>query len=473
MTIVPVILAGGMGERLWPVSKADYPKQFALHDARGHSLFQATVLRVLDASIFAPPVIVCAEEHRFVAADQLRQLDVPYADILIEPQPRNTAPAVMLALAHVAAIAPNASVLILPSDHRIDAPEILLAALPAAAALAQSGAIVTFGITPTRPETGYGYIQRGTAHVVEGVYQVASFTEKPAANVAVGYLASGDYLWNSGIFFANAAALAAHYEATEPAIHSACKAAYGKRRHDGTFIRADAVSLTACPSISFDHAIIEHAPNVAVIPITMGWSDLGSWASFAEASPKDGAGNSISGSVVLADVAHCHIQSDRPLVAAVGLKDMVVVAAENAVLIGPASRMGEVKTLLAHMRENDIADTHLTTHFYKPWGHSTAIDSGEHYKVKKLCIKPGEQISLQRHRHRSEHWVVVKGMATVTCGEETRSLAENESIYIAAGQVHRLQNREAADLVVIEVQTGDYLEEDDIERLEDAYCRVE
>lgn len=473
MTIVPVILAGGSGERLWPVSKRDYPKQFALQDAAGHSLFQATVLRVLDAARFEPPVVVCNEAHRFIVADQLRAIDVPYADILIEPEPRNTAPAIMLALAHIAATTPKAAAFILPSDHRIDAPETLLAALPDALNLARAGSIVTFGITPTRPDTGYGYIRRGKAITEDGsAFHAEAFVEKPAADIAASYLASGDYLWNSGMFFADVAVLAARYEAAAHAIYKACKLAYLERHHDGLFIRADAHALRECPSISFDHAVMEHAGNVAVIPLAMGWSDLGTWASLAEAGPRDARDNCLRGNVITRDVTQCLIHSDKPTVAAIGLTDMVIVAADDAVLVGPHDRMGEVKALLEQMRADSPADLRLTTHVYKPWGHATAIDSGEHYKVKKLSIRPGEQISLQRHRHRSEHWVVVKGRATVTCGEEIRVLEENESIYIAAGQVHRLRNAEAGELVVIEVQTGDYLEEDDIERLEDAYQRV-
>ena len=471
--IIPVILAGGCGERLWPVSKADYPKQFALRDANGRSLFEATLERVSGDERFARPVVVGNHEHRFIMGEQLRTLGIA-VDIVTEPQARNTAPAIALAVAHVAKTTPEAIMLILPADHRITDQVAFLEAVSKASAAAKAGHLVTFGIAPTRAETGYGYIKAGEILVGETqLRSVDQFVEKPDVITAVGYVESGRYYWNSGMFMARCDVLLEAYAQHAPDILVACREAYAMAMDDGEFIRIGKSSLANCRSISFDHAVMEYTDRAAVLPVALGWNDLGNWASLAEDGLRDAMGNVVECRAVLSDVKNCYIKSDRPLVAAVGLSNMVVVAADDAVLIGPAERMQEVRGLLNQMRGDGLPDTHLTSLSHRPWGHYEAVDRGEHYKVKKLCIKPGGQISLQRHAHRSEHWVVVQGTATVTRAGDTITLHENQSTYIEAGQLHRLQNRTEEDLIIIEVQTGEILEESDIERIEDVYCRID
>jgi mannose-1-phosphate guanylyltransferase/mannose-6-phosphate isomerase len=467
--IVPVILAGGAGERLWPLSKVDYPKQFLPLEATGASLFGATLTRVADRVHFAAPVIVCHHDHRFIVDEQLRTAGIRDATIITEPASRNTAPAIAMAALHLETRAPGGLMLVLPSDHRIEMPHQLMDAVTRAETAAMRGAIVTFGITPDSPQTGYGYIAHGEAD--DGIYSIARFIEKPDADTARALVAGGRCSWNSGIFFARPQTILEQLRLHAPELYRACAASYAQRRYSGASITPDDLALASCPSIAFDRAVMEHCNVGMVVPVAMGWSDLGSWTAFDAASRKDADGNACIGRTVTEDVAGCYLRTDGALIAAIGLRDMVVIAADNAVMIGPKDRMQDVKQLLDKMRDSALPDTHRTMFAHRPWGGFTQVSEGTNYRVKKLHIHPGGQLSLQAHQHRCEHWVVVQGVATVTRDEQVVELARNESTFIAAGHVHRLENRGEEELIVIEVQTGDHLGEDDITRFEDAYSR--
>lgn len=469
MKIVPLILSGGSGERLWPLSKSDYPKQYVSFNGGRTSLFQETILRVMNREIFAPPLVVCNQEHRFIVAEQLRQIEVEDAQFLLEPVGRNTAAAFACA---ALSFAEDTLLLALPSDHLILRPERWLEAVRLAAPVADDGFFVTFGITPERAETGYGYIQCGAAlDSHREVHAITRFVEKPDAKTAASYLASGEYVWNSGMFLAKNKTVLTEMAASAPEVLAACTLAYAERQRDGIFTVLQKEAFVACPSVSIDYAVMEHTQKGAVLPVDIGWSDLGAWTALHDISPQDEHGNSTVGYVVLEDVKNSYIHTHEPLVAMIGVEDIIVIAADNAVLIGHKDRMQDIKKLTTQMRERLLPDVNLTSFAHRPWGTFYHVDRGSDYQVKRLILKPGSKISLQMHRHRSEHWVVVKGTATVTQGELLFELLENQSTYIAAGTIHRLENKGVDDLIVIEVQTGGYLGEDDIVRYEDVYRR--
>lgn len=479
MLITPVILAGGSGERLWPLSKLDFPKQYVplgLQQTMGaepSSLFQDSIRRISDRTLFSAPIIVCNEEHRFIVTEQLRYLGVEDAIILIEPVARNTAPALALAAIHLEHEKSGGVLLVMPSDHTIGKPKAFLSAVAEGKKAAQKGYLLTFGITPNAPETGYGYIRQGTAiDGYKGIFRIERFVEKPNLETAKSYLLDGGYAWNSGMFMMDSGTLLAELSAHEPAIVDACRKSYGARHIDPPFIRMGKAEMEACPSNSIDYAIMEHTQKGAVIPADIDWCDLGSWTSLCNISQKDAQGNALSGKTVLADTQDCYIRSDEKLIATIGLRDMVIVSADNAVLVGAKDRMQDIKQLVKQMRERGLPDVTLTSFSHRPWGSFYSIDHGSHYQVKRLHLKPGGKISLQTHQKRSEHWIVVQGCATVTNGEHEFTLLANQSTYIPAGKVHRLENREDRELIVIEVQTGSYLGEDDIERFEDVYNRT-
>ncbi|HLY44058.1 MAG TPA: mannose-1-phosphate guanylyltransferase/mannose-6-phosphate isomerase [Stellaceae bacterium] len=469
--IHPVILSGGSGTRLWPMSRSLYPKQLlALTGAR--SLLQETALRVAADAGFAPPLVIANEEHRFIIAEQLREIAVAAEALILEPAGRNTAPAAAIAALRLAAREPDALMLVLPSDHQITDLAAFRAATERAAAAARGGHLATFGIAPERPETGFGYIARGQPIAgCAGAFAVAAFVEKPDPSTAARYLASGDYFWNSGIFLFPVALYLAELERLRPEIVAACKKALEGARADDDFIRLDKAAFLECPGDSIDYAVMEHTGRAAIVPVAMGWSDLGSWDALWEMSAKDASGNALAGNVVAEATSNCYLRSEAGLVAAVGVADLVVVATDDAVMVAPRHRTQEVKQLVARLlaEKHDEADALSTVH--RPWGTYRSLHHGHRVQVKHIMVRPGAKLSLQMHHHRAEHWVVVQGTAKIVRGTEEIVLTEDQSTYIPLGTAHRLENPGKIPLHVIEVQSGSYLGEDDIVRFEDHYGR--
>ncbi len=472
MKIHPVILSGGSGTRLWPLSRAAYPKQL-MPLVSELSLLQETVQRVTDADRFAAPLLICNDEHRFMVAEQLRQIGVTPERIVLEPMARNTAPAAAAAALLLAADDPDALMLLLPSDHHIADTARFRAAVGDAARAAQGGALVTFGMKAERPETGYGYIRRGAAIAsAAGCYHVDRFVEKPDLATAQSYLADGHYAWNSGMFLFKAAQLVAEMEHHAPAIVAAARQAVAKAARDLDFVRLDAEAFGAAPSISIDYAVMEKTGHAAVVPAEMGWTDVGSWSALWDIAPRDGDGNTLIGDVIAADSRNSYIRGDGRLVAVVGVEDLIVVDTADAVLVAPRARAQDVKAVVDRLKSTARSEQQHHRRVYRPWGSYEGVDAGERFQVKRLIVNPGGRLSLQKHAKRAEHWVVVRGIATVTRGNEEFDLGENQSTYIPVGTVHRLENRTGEPVHLIEVQSGSYLGEDDIVRLDDQYGRA-
>jgi mannose-1-phosphate guanylyltransferase/mannose-6-phosphate isomerase len=469
--IHPVVLSGGSGTRLWPMSRTLYPKQLLTLLGRD-SLLQQTVRRVVDDVRFAAPVLVANEEHRFIIAEQLREIAVVPRGLLLEPIGRNTAPAACVAALVLTETEPNPLMLVMPSDHTIGDTEAFRAAVDLAATAAFSGALVSFGISPERAETGYGYIRRGWTLETEGAFTIAEFVEKPGPEQAKQYLASGEYVWNSGIFLFPARLYIDELERLRPAMVAACRRALTEGRQESDFIRLDKDAFSTCDSDSIDYAVMEKTRRAAVVPVAMGWSDIGSWDALWEMSGKDHKGNSIEGNVIAEDTRNCYLRSEAGLVAAIGIEDLVVVGTADAVMVAPRKRTQEVKTLVARLvkERRDEAEALPTVH--RPWGSFTSLHNGHRVQVKHIVVKPGGKLSLQLHHHRAEHWVVVQGTAKIRRGDEEMMLSEDESTYIPIGTAHRLENPGKIPLHLIEVQSGSYLGEDDIVRLEDSYGRT-
>ena len=468
--IYPVILSGGTGSRLWPLSRSLFPKQL-LALAGDRSLIQDTVLRTQGTG-FAAPLVICNTEHRFLIAEQLREAGIAPQAIVLEPAGRNTAPAAAIAALMVAALDPQALILLMPADHIIRNRESFLKAVERAGRAAMLDRLVTFGITPDAPETGYGYIRRGAAiPAADGSFAVARFVEKPDAPTAAGYIASGDYDWNSGMFLFKAGVFLDELERLEPDLLSQCRAALAKGRKDLDFFRLDGESFSKAKAISIDYAVMERTDKAAVVPVEMGWSDIGSWEALWAAAERDGLGNATKGDVLHHGSRNSYLRSEGPLVAAVGLEDMVVVATTDAVLVSHKSASQDVKRIVEQL-ERSGRELH-TTHrkVYRPWGSYEGIDNGENFQVKHITVNPGAKLSLQMHHKRAEHWIVVSGTAQVTCGDKVFPLKENQSTYIPLGEKHRLENTGSEPLHLIEVQSGSYLGEDDIVRFEDTYGR--
>jgi mannose-1-phosphate guanylyltransferase / mannose-6-phosphate isomerase len=468
--IVPVILSGGSGTRLWPLSRELFPKQL-LPLLGKETMLQATLQRLEGMPGLAAPVVVCNEEHRFLVAEQLRQIGVTPAAILLEPAGRNTAPAVALAAATVLQEREQGDdpiLLVLPADHVIRDTGTFQAAVTVGAKLAREDKLVTFGVVPGRPETGYGYI-RATAR--DGAAAVEQFVEKPDAALAQEYVASGEYFWNSGMFMFRAGRYIEELRTHRPEIVTQCVAAIAGARADLDFIRVDREAFAACPPDSIDYAVMENTAHAWVVPLDAGWSDVGSWASLHEACEADLAGNVAVGDVLLQDATNCYLYSESRLVAAVGLADCVVVETKDAVLVAPRDKVQDVKKLVERLKAEGRYETSLHREVFRPWGSYDSVDQGERFQVKRIVVKPGAQLSLQMHHHRAEHWIVVQGTAKVTRGEEVFLLGENQSTYIPMGTTHRLENPGKVPLHLIEVQSGTYLGEDDIVRFEDTYGR--
>ena len=467
----PVILSGGSGTRLWPMSRTAYPKQI-LPLVGDRSLLQQAALRVDGLPAFSAPLIVANEEHRFIIAEQLRGIGLSTQGLLLEPIGRNTAPAACVSALSLVEHDSDALMLLMPSDHVIEDRGAFLAAVERAAAAARAGHLVTFGIHPEKPETGYGYIERGAAlSGAEGAFAVARFVEKPDAGTAERYVASGDFFWNSGIFLFPAALFLGELERLRPDIVAACRRALDGARRDEDFVRLDKEAFAACPADSIDYAVMEHTAKAAVVPVSMGWSDLGSWDALWELAEKDAAGNALLGNVIAEDARNCYLRSESGLVAALGVDDMVVVATDDAVMLAPRNRAQDVRRLVTRLTAEKRAEADSLPRVHRPWGSYETLHNGTRVQVKHILVKPGGKLSLQMHHHRAEHWVVVQGTARVRRGDEEIMLTEDQSTYIPLGTKHRLENPGKIPLHVIEVQSGAYLDEDDIVRFEDTYGR--
>jgi len=466
---LPVIMAGGSGTRLWPLSRELFPKQFLALDGK-RSMLQATVAR-LEGLTDAQPLVICNEAHRFLVAEQLRQVGALSRNILLEPAGRNTAPAVALAALQATADGSDPLLLVLAADHVIQDPAAFQAAVRTALPLAQAGKLVTFGIVARRPETGYGYIKRGAA-VTTGAWAVERFVEKPALELAEQYVASGDYDWNSGMFLFRASRYLDELEAHRPDILAACRAAFAQPQSDLDFVRVDEAAFRACPDESIDYAVMEKTGSAVVVPMDAGWSDVGAFAALWEVLPHDEHGNVHRGDVISHDSHDNLVFAENALVATVGLRDHVVVQTKDAVMVAPRDRAGEVKQIVARLKASGRNEHQVHREVYRPWGQYDSIDHGDRYQVKRITVKPGQKLSVQMHHHRAEHWIVVKGTARVTLDGQDRLLTENESIYLPVGSVHALENPGRIPLELIEVQVGSYLGEDDIVRLQDRYGRA-
>lgn len=464
-SIQPVILSGGSGTRLWPLSREAYPKQF-LPLAGELTMLQATWKRVAPIAARGP-LVIANEEHRFVAAEQLQQVGAEPAAIILEPVGRNTAPAIAVAALEATRGGADALLLVLPSDHVITNEAAFRSAVQAAAGAAEAGKLVTFGIVPTGPETGYGYIKAADG---QGLRAVERFVEKPDLDTATGYVSSGQYYWNSGMFLFKASRYLQELERFQPAMLAGSRQAWQQARRDADFTRLDKDAFTAVPSDSIDYAVMEKTADAVVIPLDAGWNDVGSWTALRDVSQQDGDGNAHQGDLIAIDCRNTYAYGQR-LVAMVGLDDVIVVETDDAVLVGKADRMQEVKTVVAQLKAEGRSEATWHRKVYRPWGAYDSIDNGERFQVKRITVKPGGTLSLQMHHHRAEHWIVVSGTAEVTRGDEVILLSENQSTYIPLGVTHRLRNPGKLPLELIEVQSGSYLGEDDIVRFEDTYGR--
>ena len=468
--IHPVILSGGSGSRLWPLSRAAYPKQLlALTSKR--SLLQETLLRLQGLPALAAPLMVCNHEHRFLVAEQMREIEVAPQVLMLEPLGRNTAPAIAVAALYLAARDPEALLLVLASDHVIADVSAFHECVAQAVEVAQTGQLTTFGIVPTAPETGYGYIERGAPLNENGAYKVERFVEKPDAATAEAYLASGDYFWNSGMFVFPATQLLQELENFHPEILSACREALDKAYSDLDFYRLHEESFAACPSLSIDYAVMEKTAHAAVVPSNMGWSDVGSWSALWDHQPKDENGNVTRGETFMHDTRNCYINADKRFVATVGVENLIIAETTDAILIAHKDHAQDVKKVVEWLAKEKRFEHQTHRHVYRPWGSYEGVERGERFQVKRITVKPGEKLSLQMHHHRAEHWIVVSGTAEVTVNDDVRLVSENESIYIPLGALHRLHNPGRIPLHLIEVQSGSYLDEDDIVRVEDIYGR--
>lgn len=482
MHIQPLILCGGSGTRLWPLSREQYPKQL-LKLVGNHTMLQATALRLNGMELSAgdvleKPLLVGNEEYRFLMAEQLREVSVSHASLILEPCGRNTAPAVTLAALAAQAGGRDPILVIMPADHIIQDQKIFRQAVRKAAILAEHGKLVTFGIQPAAPETGYGYIKRGMPVAEGDAFQVERFVEKPQLAMAESYLASGEYFWNGGIFVIKASVWLAKIEQYRPDIAAACLQAFEGRHQDQDFLRPDKAAFTACPSDSIDYAVMEplthpdsNTGEVAVVPLDARWSDVGAWSALWEIGEKDDSQNVLMGDVVAVDTHGTLVLGNSRLIACVGLENAIVIETPDAILVADRSQIQKVKDVVAHLKEQKRSESNCHRKVFRPWGWYDSIDFGPRFQVKRIVVNPGASLSLQMHHHRAEHWIVVSGTARITRGEEAFLLSENQSTYIPIGASHRLENPGKLPLEMIEVQSGSYLGEDDIVRFEDRYGR--
>lgn len=469
LPLVPVVLCGGSGTRLWPLSRECYPKQFLRLNGDA-SLLQQTMQRLIAIGGSAP-MLICNESSRFIAAEQLREIGIDNAQILLEPMRRNTAPAIAVAALHALSQQEDALLLILPSDHVIKDHAAFCRAVHSARQAAESGDLVTFGIHPAGPETGYGYIRSATC--VDGRAQpVLAFVEKPDHSTAQQYLASGDYYWNSGMFLFRASRYLEELSRFRPDMLAACREAVAHAQKDLDFIRLDSRAYAASPDDSIDYAVMEHTERASMVPMNAGWSDIGSWASVWEAADKDGKNNAVHGDVVLQDCSNCLVHGTARLITAVGMRDTVIVETADALLIIGTDHAQQAKHLVKNLVDTKRGEVVEHRQVFRPWGSYDSIGTGKRFQVKRITVKPGGKLSLQMHYHRAEHWVVVSGTARIINGEQEFLLTENQSTYIPLGTVHSLENPGRIPLELIEIQSGIYLGEDDIVRLKDNYGRI-
>jgi mannose-1-phosphate guanylyltransferase/mannose-6-phosphate isomerase len=466
--LTPVILSGGSGTRLWPLSRELYPKQL-LSLVNEKTMLQNTVLRLVGLPALSAPIAVCNDQHRFMVAEQLREIEVTNATIILEPVGRNTAPAVAIAALYAMAGGDDPVLFILPADHVIEDAEALKKAAVAGLRFAEAGKLITFGILPTGPETGYGYIKAGEG--MEGGAKVERFVEKPDRRTAEGFLAAGGYFWNSGMFMFKASRFLDELEKFAPAMLAACRTACDKSVKDLDFIRLDHDAFAACASDSIDYAVMEKTADSVVIPLDAGWNDVGSWSSLWQIGTKDAAGNVVVGDVFLSQVNNCYLHAEGRLLAAVGIDDLVVVETADAVLVAHKEKVQNVKEIVATLKAKERPEASTHCKVQRPWGCYESIDGADRFQVKRITVRPGAALSLQMHHHRAEHWIVVSGTALISRGDEQFTLSENQSTYIPLGVTHRLENPGKIPLELIEVQSGSYLGEDDIVRFEDVYGR--
>lgn len=468
--LFPIIMAGGSGSRLWPLSRQLNPKQFLPLADADFSMLQATIQR-LDGLGAALPRLICNEQHRFLAAEQLRLLGLEKSGILLEPVGRNTAPAIALAALQACSEAEDPILLVLAADHLIKDVEAFQICIQTALPLAQDGKLVTFGIVPTHAETGYGYIEQGI-NVGIGGFKVTRFVEKPDLVTAQEYLANGSYFWNSGMFMFRASRYLEELETFRPDILAACRAALAGGSQDMHFTRVDEAAFAACPDDSVDYAVMEKTADAVMVPLDAGWSDIGSWTALWDVSDKDQQGNVFKGDVLNQQSRNTYVHADSRLVATVGLDDLVIVETKDAVLVAHKDHVQDVKKIVEQLKSGSRTEHINHREVYRPWGVYDSVDNGHRYQVKRITVKPGAKLSVQMHHHRAEHWIVVSGTARVTNGEKTYLVCENESTYIPIGQIHALENPGVIPLELIEVQSGSYLGEDDIVRFEDKYGRT-
>ncbi|MDF3863326.1 mannose-1-phosphate guanylyltransferase/mannose-6-phosphate isomerase [Pseudomonas denitrificans (nom. rej.)] len=469
--MIPVILSGGSGSRLWPLSRKQYPKQF-LALTGDHTLFQQTLERLVFEGM-EPPVVVSNQEHRFIVQEQLEALDLKTQSILLEPFGRNTAPAVAIAAMKLMAEGRDELLLILPADHVIEDQRAFQRALALATNAAEKGEMVLFGVPADRPETGYGYIKSGDERgLPDGVIRVERFIEKPDEARARQFVEEGGYFWNSGMFLFRASRFLEELKKHDADIYDTCLLALERSQHDGELINIDAATFECCPDNSIDYAVMEKTRRACVVPLAAGWNDVGSWSSIWEVHDKDADGNVTMGDVVVHDSHNCLVHGNGKLVSVVGLEDIVVVETKDAMMIAHKDRVQDVKKVVNQLDAAGRSETQNHCQVYRPWGSYDSVDMGGRFQVKHITVKPGARLSLQMHHHRAEHWIVVSGTAQVTCDDNTFLLTENQSTYIPIASVHRLANPGKIPLEIIEVQSGSYLGEDDIERLEDVYGRT-
>ncbi len=471
MNFYPVILTGGAGSRLWPVSREFYPKPL-LPIFGERTLLQDTAIRLDSLEGIHRPLFVCNEEHRFLVAEQVRGLGKEPEAIMLEPEGRNTAPALTVAALYLAEQAADATMVVMAADHVIPDAALFSETVAEAGKLAEQGYLVTFGVVANKPETGYGYIQRGDAIEGSAGYQVNCFVEKPDAATAQEYLDTGSYYWNSGIFVMRADRWLEEIGKFQPEILAACRAAMAESKRDSDFVRVDKMAFLSSPADSIDYAVMEKTRQAAVVPMNAAWSDVGSWSSIWEVSERDGQGNVCKGDVLTHEASNSLFMAQNRCLAVVGLDNVIVVETSDAVLVADKSKCQDVKAIVGKLKDGDREEYRFHSRVYRPWGDYEGIDEGGRYQVKRLTVKPGAKLSLQMHHHRAEHWIVVSGTARVTRGEEVFMLSENESTYIPLGTTHRLENPGTIPLEIIEVQSGSYLGEDDIVRFEDVYNRL-